>query len=177
MWYRLPIALVAFILGSASASAVTRTITIGPGLAFSPASTTANPGDTIVWQGLSNFHSVIQTTGSGTCSVDGAGFNSGSPPVAGGTFSWTVPANFTGTVFFKCGPHCGSGMRGSIVVVAAPAPCAGDADGNRTVNFSDVTVVLSNFGGTPPPGDANSDGSVSFGDVTTVLANFGTTCP
>lgn len=162
---------------AASASiAATRTISIGPGLAFSPATTTANPGDTIVWQGLSNFHSVVQTTGSGTCTVDGAGFNSGGPPVAGGTFSWTVPANFTGTVFFKCGPHCGAGMRGSIVVVAPP-PCDGDADGNRTVNFSDITAVLGNFGGAAPAGDANNDGAITFADVTAVLANFGSTCP
>lgn len=175
MLKRFAFALSGFVLIAPLASAATRTINVS-GLSFSPPSTTANPGDTIVWQGLGNFHSVLQTTGAGVCTVDGGGFTSGPTPVPGGTFSWTVPANFTGTVFFKCGPHCGAGMRGSIIVTAPPS-CSGDADGNRTVNFADVTTVLANFGGTPPPGDADSDGLVTFSDVTSVLANFGATCP
>jgi hypothetical protein len=64
--------------------------------------------------------------------------------------------------------------------VAAP-PCLGDADGNGSVNFADVTNVLANFGNNyapgTGPGDADLDGSVTFADVTSVLANFGTTCP
>jgi hypothetical protein len=62
----------------------------------------------------------------------------------------------------------------------APAPCSGDADGDRSVNFSDITTVLANFtavGAPGIPGDADSDGDVDFTDITTVLANFGTTCP
>jgi hypothetical protein len=67
-------------------------------------------------------------------------------------------------------------------LAAPPSFCTGDADGNRTVSFSDITAVLANFGTTYPPlsagaGDANNDGSVDFSDITTVLANFGTTCP
>jgi subtilisin family serine protease len=59
-------------------------------------------------------------------------------------------------------------------------PCPGDADGNRTINFLDISSVLSNFGNTGAvgiPGDANRDGVVNLVDITAVLAAFGTTCP
>jgi hypothetical protein len=60
--------------------------------------------------------------------------------------------------------------------------CPGDADGNCSVTFIDVTTVLANFGniyGVPPatgPGDADRSGVVSFIDITSVLANFGSAC-
>jgi Tol biopolymer transport system component len=58
--------------------------------------------------------------------------------------------------------------------------CPGDADGNRAINFADITSVLGNFGtqypGTTGPGDASLDGVVTFLDITTVLSNWGTTC-
>jgi hypothetical protein len=64
-----------------------------------------------------------------------------------------------------------------------PPLCPGDANGDRVVNFADITAVLANFGSVYPPGvlngpgDANHDGSVTFADVTAVLANFGVPCP
>lgn len=61
-----------------------------------------------------------------------------------------------------------------------PANCPGDANGDRTVNFSDITTVLASFGATPPAwtgGDASGDAVVNFTDVTTALANFGAACP
>lgn len=63
---------------------------------------------------------------------------------------------------------------------SAPAPCVGDADGDRDVDFSDITSVLGNFGLTPGPfgpGDADGDGDVDFSDITTILASFGLPCP
>jgi hypothetical protein len=63
---------------------------------------------------------------------------------------------------------------------AVAPPCIGDADGNRSVNFTDITAVLANFGTdytTTGPGDADINGTVNFTDITTVLANFGTNCP
>lgn len=50
-------------------------------------------------------------------------------------------------------------------VLAAPAPCPGDADSNGVVNFSDITFVLAAFGA-----------PYTFSDVTTILANFGSSC-
>jgi subtilisin family serine protease len=64
--------------------------------------------------------------------------------------------------------------------VVVPA-CPGNANGDATVNFDDITSVLSNFGATGGPayrpGDANGNGSVNFDDVTTVLSRFGNVCP
>ncbi len=65
--------------------------------------------------------------------------------------------------------------------VAPVTFCPGDADGDLSVNFADITAVLANFGTTSPgglaPGDANADLAVNFADATVVLANFGSGCP
>lgn len=62
---------------------------------------------------------------------------------------------------------------------AGPAPaCPGDANGDGTVNFSDLNAVLSAFGqsGADLPGDVNGDGIVNFADLNLVLSNFGVAC-
>ncbi|MBL8745941.1 MAG: immunoglobulin domain-containing protein [Phycisphaerae bacterium] len=75
---------------------------------------------------------------------------------------------------------CGVSASHAAVSVA-PSPCAGDANGDRVVNFADVTAALANFGfdyrpGTGP-GDANADGVVNFADITSVLSAWGAPCP
>lgn len=57
-------------------------------------------------------------------------------------------------------------------------PCPGDANGDHVVNFSDLNIVLGQFGQTGPglAGDVNGDGTVNFSDLNIVLSNFGTTC-
>lgn len=155
---------------------VTHTVMIGPGFAFNPATLNAQSGDTVNWIGLSGFHTVTQTIAAGSCTVQASPLF-GSPPGAS-TYSWVIPPNFTGTVFYRCNPHCGGGMRGSVIVTAPPPPpCPGDATGDRVVDFSDVTAVLANWGGAGPAGDADHDGDVEFADVTAVLAAFGVPCP
>lgn len=65
-------------------------------------------------------------------------------------------------------------------VLLAPPVCAGDANGDRTVSFPDITAVLTAFGTSGAigiPGDANRDGAVSFPDITFILGNWGNTCP
>lgn len=57
-----------------------------------------------------------------------------------------------------------------------PAPSLpGDVNGDGLVNFTDLNIVLSNFGLTGPglPGDADADGDVDFADLNLVLSNFG----
>lgn len=61
------------------------------------------------------------------------------------------------------------------------APCLCDADGDRDIDFADITSVLASFnavyaapGG---PGDADKNGTVEFADITCVLASFGLVCP
>lgn len=65
-------------------------------------------------------------------------------------------------------------------VILAPPLCIGDANGDRAVNFTDITTVLSNFGASGTPGlsgDADRSGLVNFADITTVLSTFGNQCP
>jgi hypothetical protein len=63
------------------------------------------------------------------------------------------------------------------------AGCTGDADGNGTVTFADISAVLGNWGTGPAVGgclttsDVNADGTVNFGDITLVLSSFGNVCP
>ncbi len=63
----------------------------------------------------------------------------------------------------------------------APAPCMGDANGDRAITFADITSVLENWGAQYPeatgPGDANHDGTVTFSDATSVLEHWGAACP
>ncbi len=53
----------------------------------------------------------------------------------------------------------------------------GDLNGDGVVNFTDLNLVLSNFGSSGTPGmtagDANGDGVVDFSDLNIVLSNFG----
>ncbi|MDX2115890.1 MAG: dockerin type I domain-containing protein [Planctomycetota bacterium] len=70
----------------------------------------------------------------------------------------------------------------TIAIAAPPAFCAGDANGDEFVNFSDITEVLRFFNttytpGSAGPGDANNDGIVNFSDITEVLRQFNTACP
>lgn len=61
-----------------------------------------------------------------------------------------------------------------------PPPCPGDINGDRTVNTSDLLVMLGSFGQSVAPGtsgDLNSDGVVNTLDLTALLGAFGSTCP
>ncbi len=68
-----------------------------------------------------------------------------------------------------------------LVIDPAPASCPGDADSSGTVDFGDITSVLSNwltdYSPGSGPGDANADGGVDFSDVTTVLSEWLSACP
>ncbi|MGD9693695.1 MAG: matrixin family metalloprotease [Phycisphaerales bacterium] len=62
--------------------------------------------------------------------------------------------------------------------IAVQTPCPGDANGDGVVNFSDLNIVLGQFGQTGPglAGDLDGNGSVNFTDLNLVLSNFGITC-
>lgn len=110
----------AFFLAGPAPAAI-HTVTVGPGLTFSPASITITEGDTIEWSFAGGFHSV--RSGSG-CISDGT-FDSGAVSVAGTTYSFTY--NTAGTYDYHCGvgTHCAFGMEGSVTVEAAPPPSPG----------------------------------------------------
>jgi hypothetical protein len=68
-----------------------------------------------------------------------------------------------------------------LVGLFAPPPCLGNANGDRAVNFADVTTILTNWGMSYLPGtgagDADGSGVVDFADVTATLQSWNTACP
>ncbi|MCA9310892.1 MAG: hypothetical protein KDA21_06780 [Phycisphaerales bacterium] len=64
--------------------------------------------------------------------------------------------------------------------VSVPTNCDGDANGDLMVDFDDLNVILSNWGGAGPAGDVfpagGGDGNVNFDDLNFVLNNWGTNC-
>lgn len=52
----------------------------------------------------------------------------------------------------------------------------GDANGDGSVDLSDLNLVLANFGQTTSNGDVTGDGEVNLADLNLVLANFGQSC-
>ncbi|MGD9692768.1 MAG: hypothetical protein AB7G17_05790 [Phycisphaerales bacterium] len=74
---------------------------------------------------------------------------------------------------------CGVSISNPALLTLNNAPCPGDANGDNTVNFLDLNLVLSSYGASVPPGtlgDLNSDGAVDFLDLNILLSYFGTTC-
>jgi hypothetical protein len=57
-----------------------------------------------------------------------------------------------------------------------PPACIGDANGDRVVNFADITNILTNWGGPGPEGDSDTSGIVNFADITATLTNWGVDC-
>lgn len=59
------------------------------------------------------------------------------------------------------------------------APCPGDLNGDRLVDLSDLSVLLSDFGctGGTCGGDLDGDGDADLADLSQLLSVFGTTCP
>jgi len=66
------------------------------------------------------------------------------------------------------------------VAAGGDDPCPADTNADDSVNFSDLNVVLAQFGAQAAPGelggDVNLDGDVNFSDLNAVLAAFGADC-
>jgi plastocyanin len=113
----LPVVLSLGAFASQSASGATFVVSYGGtlGLHFSPATITINAGDTIVWTNKDN-------TGAGGHTVTG---NTAPDMFCGsGTISFGCSHTFNGAGVFayRCIPHAGFGMTGSVTVVSAPPP-------------------------------------------------------
>lgn len=75
---------------------------------------------------------------------------------------------------------CGELISFAATLSVAPAPCPGDANGDQTVNFLDVSRVLelwnSNYAPGTGPGDSDCNGLVDFAEITLVLTNWSAVC-
>ncbi|MDX2115912.1 MAG: M14 family zinc carboxypeptidase [Planctomycetota bacterium] len=113
-----------------------------------------------------------------------------SVPLSGGpvTFTAVIPPQPCGSdveYFIEATANDGtvvvSPAVGVYTAATPPCPaCPGDADGNRFVDFGDISAVLAAWGQSGPPGfpgDADADGTVSFSDVSAALSAWGQSCP
>lgn len=88
-------------------------------------------------------------------------------------YYWSVSAtNLGGTV---------TASPSVITFAIVLSPCMGDANGDRAINFADITSILAhwlmNYQTAYGPGDSNGDRRVDFVDITTTLGSFLTSCP
>jgi plastocyanin len=97
----------------------------GASLAFSPQFTTITAGDTVTFYNVGGYHNVVADDGSFRCAhgCDGDG-NGGSGNATDSLWIVTIAFPTPGTVGYFCEPHGspGSGMYGTIEVVAPPPP-------------------------------------------------------
>lgn len=82
------------------------------------------------------------------------------------------------TVLCKVTPSDGriAGQSVSISFDFAAPPCAGDANGDGHVNFSDVVAVLRAWGTPGPSGDVDHNGVVELADIMEIFRFFGSQC-
>jgi len=100
---------------------------------------------------ISSYANAIEMAGDGTISVAGYGYNGAASRYE--ALMW----------------------RGGVGPV-----CPGDIDGDMDVDSTDLNVVLTDFGCTPPapcPGDADQDQDTDSTDLNIVLSTFGASCP
>ncbi|GMU81345.1 MAG: hypothetical protein AMXMBFR47_12160 [Planctomycetota bacterium] len=68
----------------------------------------------------------------------------------------------------------------TIYGVEVRPPCPGDLNGSGTVDLTDLSILLSNFGtsggATLSDGDVSGDGNIDLTDLAMLLARFGSTC-
>lgn len=109
---RIPLCLCALLLAISAppASAANFSVTAS-GLSFSPSSITINTGDTITWNNLFGHTVTGNAANEPFCGAS-------TPP--GGTCSVTF--NIAGTFTYRCVPHAGFGMTGSVTVNQAGTP-------------------------------------------------------
>ena len=123
-----------------STRAATHTVRV-QNLSFVPSNLTVTNGDTVMFEGGNNFHTV---TG-----------NSASEPFCGSGFFTTCSVTFNelGTFSYRCIPHAGAGMRGVIRVVSGV--------------LSELTVVIHGQGTVTP--DLNGQ-PLFVGDASVITA-------
>jgi parallel beta-helix repeat protein len=113
---------------------------------------------------------------------------SGASVLANGTWAVTLVGGSTGNTVSAnyLAPHPNGAFQNSGVNTttgnfsAAPSTLAGDANGDRIVNFDDLLILSKNYnkvGVTWSQGDFNGDGLVNFDDLLILSKNYNKTAP
>ncbi|KAF3905317.1 hypothetical protein ABW20_dc0108763 [Dactylellina cionopaga] len=156
--------LVVIALASTAAAATTHKVAVGgSGLVFTPASLTAEVGDTIEWDFGGGDHTVTQADFSNPCNPITNGFNSGFTGSGAAKFSIVVTSS--DPIWYYCAQagHCQAGMVGVI-----NPPTSGDtlaAFKSAAANADTKSTPSAPFGGIISQG-----GSVSTAPVETTGA-------
>ncbi len=137
-----------------------------------------NTGDLRAHGVMATLSGLTIVSGGATQNV--GGLNAGATTQA----QWTVMAPGTAgqvpvSVALSSASY-GETFTGSINGTVGVASCPEDIDGDGAVGFSDLNLLLGNFGGTagdPLIGDVNGDGIVNFFDLNLLLAAYGFGCP
>ncbi len=111
---RLFIFIIGLVTLTFAAFATKYTISSTPNMTFSPATVTAQVGDTLVFN-LSGVHTATRVSQS-AWENDGNTSNGGFNFSSSGTNEYKITANDVGTVYYVCSPHASMGMKGSITV-------------------------------------------------------------
>jgi plastocyanin len=89
------------------------TVMVGQGgTVFVPATLTIKAGQTVTWKWAAAGHSVTQGDPA-ACAPKTGGFDS---TIQGTGATFTQKFDTAGTIDYFCLPHCGSGMKGQIIV-------------------------------------------------------------
>tara|TARA_B100000674_G_scaffold423566_1_gene376267 strand:- start:434 stop:2023 length:1590 start_codon:yes stop_codon:yes gene_type:complete len=125
---------------------VTCTVTIGvgsSGLAYYPASTTINVGDTVCWSWEGGMeHNVRQVDGDKSTTYVTNGVTSGAPAT---TVNFHHTFTEDTTFYYACEPHIGSNMFGKIVVGDGGEVATGDDKADKTEatpGFMGITALI-----------------------------------
>jgi hypothetical protein len=106
-----------------------------------------------------------------TIDSGGGMWTAGGPFELSGTIGQTDAGEMTGGSFT---------LIGGFWAGVAESPCPADVNGDRQVDLSDLTVLLSHFGmpngGTLEDGDLDGDGDVDLSDLAAMLSRFGSIC-
>lgn len=105
-----------------------------------------------------------------------------------GEFTWTVPNTFTlqgriRVLARDAGGRTGYDDSDADFTINGTQPCPGDLDGSKTVDLSDLGVMLAAYGactGDPEYSvllDIVPGGCIDLSDLGVVLANYGAICP
>ncbi|KAF8510224.1 Cupredoxin [Hysterangium stoloniferum] len=135
------------------------TVSVGQGgLLFTPSAVNASVGDVVVFQFVSNVHSVTQSSFAAPCSPLQGGFNSG---LMAANTNFTLAITATSPIYVYCEqttplPHCGMGM---VFTINAPS------QDNTTAFVAAAKALVSS-----EPSQTGSPASSGVGAVATAPA-------